>query len=140
MKQDALDFIKKHAECVLASVSPDGVPEAATVLFAAEDDFTLYFGTEKKYRKYANLLANNKAAVVVGVNAKEPKTVQVQGEMEFFGGPEDIEYAKKLFTERNPAMVPFFKYDLVFMRLKPTWLRYLDETKGGSENFEQIIG
>lgn len=139
MKKDALEFIKSHPECVLATVSAEGKPEAATLLFAMDDDFTFYFGTDKKYRKYQNILKNKNAAVVVGVSSKEPKSAQIEGEIEILKSAPDITKARKIFEERNPAMKPFLDLPLVFLRLKPKWLRFLDETKGGVDNFEQII-
>lgn len=78
-KTEVLQFLKSHPECVLATVSPEGKPEAATVLFAVDDDFTFYFGTSDKYRKYHNLLNNKQAAVVIGVEMQEPKSVQRAG-------------------------------------------------------------
>lgn len=137
IKQEALEFIKSHKECVLATASSEGKPEAATVLFAIEDDFTMYFGTDKKYRKYKNLAENKNVAVVVGVAVEEPMSAQIEGQMEFLDDTAEIEKTKEIFKEKNPAMVPFFKFPLVFMRLKPTWLRFLDETK--SQEPFQII-
>lgn len=138
-KNEVLQFLKSHPECVLATVSPEGKPEAATVLFAVDDDFTFYFGTSDKYRKYHNLLTNKQAAVVVGVEMKEPKSAQIEGVTEPIEGEAEIAKVKVFFAEANPAMKPFLNWPLKFFRLKPVWLRFLDETKGGAENFQQII-
>lgn len=138
-KTEVLQFLKAHPECVLATVSPDGEPEAATVLFAVDDDFTFYFGTSDKYRKYHNLQRNKQAAVVVGVQMKEPKSAQVEGMMEPIEGEAEIAKVKVFFAEANPAMKPFLAWPLKFFCLKPVWLRFLDETKGVAENFQQII-
>lgn len=137
MKEEALQFIKSHAECVLATASPEGQPEAAVVLFSVDNDFKFYFGTRKEYRKYGNLLKNNKTAVVVGTSGKDPRTVQIEGVMEILENPEDIEKARQILRQ-NLAMIPFLEMPLVLMRLNPTWARYLDGTKG-PENFQQII-
>ena len=139
IKEEVLQFLKGRPECVLATLSPDGKPEAATVLFAVDDEFTFYFGTSEKYRKYQNLLKNRQAAIVVGVMASDPRSAQIEGEMEPITEEADVVKTKEFFTERNPAMKPFLNWPLKFFRLKPTWLRFLDETKGGAENFQQII-
>ena len=139
MNNEVLEFIRSNPECVLATSSPDGQPEAATVLFAVSDDFTFYFGTMKNYRKFGNLLKNKKVAVVVGVRGSNPRTVQAEGEVEILENEDDIDAAKKIFEEKNPAMKSFMSLSLVYLRLKPRWLRYQDETKGGADNFKQII-
>lgn len=131
--------MRAHPACVLSTMAPGSQPEAATVLFAVEDDFSLYFGTDRKYRKYNNLLGNPRAAVVVGTAPDDPREVQIEGEIEMLEGSEDAELVKKVFETRNPAMVPFLKLPLVYFRLRPTWVRFLDETKGDINNFQQII-
>ena|SRR3989338_4018997 len=138
MKEEVLKFIREHAECVLATIHADGRPEAAVVLFAIDDDFNFYFGTKKEYRKYANLLKNDNAAVVVGVSGKDPRTVQVEGKITMLESAVDVEKAKEIL-KTNSAMVPFLELPLVYMRLTPSWLRYLDETKGDIDAFQQII-
>lgn len=138
MKENTLKFIREHPECVLATVDRDGRPEAATVLFAIDDSFCFYFGTKKEYRKYRNLTNNDNAAVVVGVNGKDPRTVQAEGKIKILTESADIEKAKETLRT-NPAMVPFLELPLVYMQLVPSWLRYLDETKGDIDAFEQII-
>lgn len=65
--------------------------------------------------------------------------MQVEGAMEPIEGEAEIAKIKVFFAERNPAMKPFLAWPLKFFRLKPVWLRFLDETKGGAENFQQII-
>lgn len=137
--KEVLDFVKAHPECVLATSSLDGKPEAATVLFAVDDDFTFYFGTAEKYRKYSNLLKNKKVAIVVGVNGKDPRSVQADGEIEMIEKESEIAKTKEFFAEQNPAMKPFLSWPLKFFKVKPFWLRWLDETKGSAENYQQII-
>lgn len=139
IKEEALEFLKAHAECVLATASRAGTPEAATVLFAADDAFNLFFGTQQSYRKYNNLLENKRAAVVVGTSGKDPRTLQIEGAVRILREPVEIENAKGLFRQRNPAMMPFLGLPLVFLCLTPDWIRFLDETKGGTDNFVQII-
>lgn len=139
LRTEVLKFMRAHPACVLATTASGGQPEAATVLFAVDDDFSLYFGTDRQYRKYANLLANRKAAVVVGTSPEDPREVQIEGEIEILESSGDAEGVKKIFESKNPAMVPFLKLPLVFMRLRPVWMRFLDETKGGINNFQQII-
>lgn len=139
LKEEVLEFLKAHPECVLATSSPDGKPEAATVLFAVDDEATFYFGTSEKYRKYQNLLVNKKVAIVVGVSGKDPKSAQAEGEVEMIEGEAEITKTKEFFAERNPAMKPFLNWPLKFFKVKPLWLRWLDETKGSAENYKQII-
>ena len=138
MKEDVLKFIKEHKECVLATVSPSGQPEAAIILFAVTGDLVFYFGTKKEYRKFSNISKDKRVALVVGTSGSDPRTVQAEGEIEILDSESGAAEAKEVL-KTNPAMVPFLDLPLVYLRLKPNWLRFLDETKGGTDNFEQII-
>ena len=75
---------------------------------------------------------------VVGVSGKDPRTVQAEGRITLLESAADVEKAKEIL-KTNSAMVPFLELPLVYMRLTPSWLRYLDETKGDIDAFQQII-
>lgn len=61
----ALALLRETDTCTLATAAPDGVPEAATVRFVTDDDHSVYVNTATDYRKYENVQANPRVAVVV---------------------------------------------------------------------------
>ncbi len=60
-------LLSESETCTLATASPDGRPEAATVRFVTGDGdgFDRYVTTQSTYRKYENLSRNPRVAVVV---------------------------------------------------------------------------
>lgn len=51
--------------CTLATVSPRGTPEAATVRYVSDQDLNLSITTQLTYRKYENMTENTRVALVV---------------------------------------------------------------------------
>ena len=65
-KQEVLKFLKEKELAVVSTVSAAGKPEAATVIYFIDDDFSFYFITRRNTRKFENLQLNNNVALVVG--------------------------------------------------------------------------
>ena len=57
-KNLAIKFLKDHKSAVVATASRSGEPEAATLFYAIDNDFTFNFITDKESRKYKNLKEN----------------------------------------------------------------------------------
>lgn len=123
-KQKVLDFIKKHMIGVLATVTPDGLPEAAVVEFAETDEFELIFDTLTTYRKYKNLKHNSQIAFVIGWD--ENITVQYEGIASELKGEELVKY-KKIYFKKNPDAQKWEKFkETTWFKIEPKWLRYRD--------------
>ncbi|REJ05934.1 pyridoxamine 5'-phosphate oxidase family protein [Microbacterium bovistercoris] len=106
---------------VVATVSPDGAPEAALVGLAALDDGTLIFNTPDDARKVANLRADARAAVVVSagdvsVQAEGSATIAEDAERERIGGA---------YEGRFPGSRAFADGFLV-VAVRPDWVRVYD--------------
>lgn len=65
MNKNVLAFLKNQQLMTVATVSPDGQPDCAVVLFTVDDDMSLYFMTRPNTRKALNIQHNNRVAVVV---------------------------------------------------------------------------
>ncbi len=70
-------FLLSQDTCVLATITEDGKPMAATVGFSHGVDFSIIVATNESTRKYKNLKKNPTVALVVGVVL--PRTVQYEG-------------------------------------------------------------
>lgn len=123
-KQKILEFSKTQMLCVISTVSPDGKPEAALVGIAETDNFEFIFGTSDTSRKYKNLQQNSHVAIVIGHDAKERRTVQIEGVATELEGAEADTYRDILLT-KNPFAKKFAeKPDQKWFKVQPTWARY----------------
>lgn len=131
-KEDVLKFLKENNLCVMATADKNGKPIAATMAYAVDDEMIFYLETSNKTRKYKNLLANPRAAIVVGV-ANELPTVQIDGDITVFEG-EDAVTARNFIVEQHPELKEYFlgpdkNPEEIYFKVKPTWVCYSDFTK-----------
>ena len=111
---------------VVASVSADGEPQAATVGLAISEQLELVFDTDTHTRKLANISREPRVAVVCG---EGELTIQMQGvadladdrlrEVYFAAWPDGRERAK------SPT--------ITHVRIRPTWIRVSDFATGSIE-------
>ena len=134
----ALEFLSKHKTGVIASVTTDGVPHAATVYFTAGDDFSIYFLTKTSTKKYKIFTENGVIAFVVS-SEEEPQTVQLQGVVkEVAREDQSMRIMERLLhnVTSNPLYTaPLSKLEdakVVLMKITPHWLRWSDFTLGTS--------
>ncbi len=73
-----ITFLRQHPVGVLASVSPDGDPNASAVYFSVDDDLRLTFTTKEDTQKHHNIAHHNHVMLVV-YDAVTQSTVQVGG-------------------------------------------------------------
>jgi general stress protein 26 len=148
IKQEALDFLKKHIFAVVASITGDNMPNAATVLYHIDDDMNLFFMTRKETRKFENLMTNGRVAAVVGLG-DGPGTVQMEGVARLVEKGEDGLDAFFEHIERNAKLKelyygPFLLLpgiDLVVFRVQLSWMRYLHvNTDTQTEEYYRIVG
>jgi hypothetical protein len=78
MQRDQLiQFLRRYKLAVQASVAADGTPQAAVVGIAISDQLELVFDTLESTRKYQNLRANPRIALVIGWDHEI--TAQIEG-------------------------------------------------------------
>lgn len=135
-KSLALKFLKDHKTAVLATASRGGEPEAATVFYSIDDDFTFNFITDQTSRKYKNLKENPHVAVVVGTG-EDVRTVQCGGHVEIIDYIKDTNRAEKIIRRvlensklhnESPAWPVLMNpnVELGVFTLKPSWMVLLD--------------
>jgi hypothetical protein len=103
--------------------------QASVVGFVVTDDFEVFFDTIEVTRKMQNLGRNPKIAFVIGglINGDE-RTVQYEGVADEPIGAE-LEYLKELYFIRFPEGRKRQSWrDLVYVRTRPTWIRYSDQS------------
>lgn len=130
------NYIRQHKFAVLATVSPDNIPESAYVGIAVTPDLEIIFDTVSDSRKYRNLLSNPNVSFVIGWD--DEQTVQYEGTAKI---PEDRELDKLLETyfaifpdgiERKENWK-----NLAYFSVEPKWIRYSD-FNGSPPRIEEI--
>lgn len=120
---DHLAFLRKHRLAVVSTVCA-GAPQAAVVGIAVTDEFDIIFDTVTNTRKYANLLADPRVALVVGWDYGQ--TAQVEGVADLPSG-DVLEACKQAYFAVWPdGRVRERWLDIAYVRVRPHWLRYSD--------------
>jgi Pyridoxamine 5'-phosphate oxidase len=123
-RAEILAFLRQHQLAVEASVAPAGAAQAALVGIVISDAFEVFFDTVRASRKFHNLSVNPKLAFVIGWDHEQ--TVQYEGVADVPEGDE-LERLKQLYYARFPDGPARLAWPgLVYVRVKPSWLRYSD--------------
>ena len=64
LKSKILEVLQSHHTMALATIRPDGYPQATTVYYI-HDEFTLYFAVDAASQKAGNIKLNNKVSVAI---------------------------------------------------------------------------
>jgi len=127
IRSELLAFMRAHRMVVQASVSGMGAPQAAVVGVVVTDKFEVFFDTLDSTRKIQNLRRNSRIALVIGgLAGGEETTVQYEGIADEPRGTE-LEALTDLYFEQFPDGRERQRWSgLVYVRARPTWLRYCD--------------
>jgi hypothetical protein len=136
-RSELLQFMRGHSLAVQASVSPTLAPQAAVVGMVVTDDFEVFFDTLDVTRKMHNLRHNPKIAFVIGgLTAGDERTAQYEGVADEPVGAE-LERLKELYFIRFPDGRERQSWPgLVYVRARPTWIRYSDYNRTPPEIVE----
>jgi len=126
-RESLLAFMRQERYAAQASVSAAGAPQAAIVGIVVSDRFEVFFDTLASTRKAANLRANPRVAFVIGpAGPTAAQTVQFEGVADEPSGP-DLERLLEHYFARFPDGRARQSWPgLIYMRIKPTWIRYSD--------------
>lgn len=123
---DLLAFMDSHTLAVQASVSPSGSPQAAVVGFVVTERFEMFFDTIDSTRKAVNLRRNASVAFLIGGMDGNERTVQYEGVADEPAGAE-LELLKQRYFSRFPDGPSRLAWPgLIYLRARPTWIRYSD--------------
>ena len=122
--------MREHRVAVEASVSVGGHAQAAVVGIAVTDRFEVVFDTLESTRKAGNLRSNPKLALVIGgMNLGDERTVQFEGIADEPSGVE-LERIKHAYYKACPDGPSRLHWPgLIYVRVRPTWIRYSDYNK-----------
>lgn len=126
-REALLEFMRSEKYAVQSSVSPRGLPQAAVVGIAVTDRLEIVFDTLASSRKVPNLRANSAIAFVIGgTRDGDERTVQYEGIADEPNGGE-LERLLVAYYLRFPEGPERRSWPgLIYVRVKPTWIRYSD--------------
>lgn len=128
MKRDELVwFLRRNRLAVQASTAPDGSPQAAVVGFAVSDDLEIVFDTVGTTRKYLNLRADPRIALVIGWD--DAVTAQLEGIADFPAGAELARLQECYFRVHPDGRDRLSWPGITYVRVRPAWVRYGDFTQ-----------
>jgi len=126
-RAELVTFLRRHRLAVEASVSAGGAPQAAVVGFGVSDACEIVFDTLTSTRKYRNLVADPRIALVIGWD--DEVTAQLEGVVDFPTGAE-LERVRDVYFAAHPGGRDRLAWPgITHARVRPTWVRYSDFTK-----------
>ena len=134
-----LEFLRRQRLAVQASVSGTGTPQAAVVGYAVTDTFELVFDTLASSRKAQNLRNNSRIALVIGgTHDGDEQTVQYEGIADEPSGAE-LDALTRVYYATWPDGPSRLSWPgLIYVRVRPTWIRYSDFSASPPEIVEFI--
>ena len=121
-RSELYEFLRKNRLAVVSTVNPAS-PQAAVVGIAVTETLDVIFDTLSTSRKFANLRADPRIALVVWDSAV---TVQYEGVADLPAGA-DLDACKRFYFEAWPDGPEREKSpDIAYVRIRPRWIRYSD--------------
>jgi general stress protein 26 len=130
-----LDVLAKHNILTLATVRPDGWPQATTVAYAS-DGLDIYVGVAASSQKVANIRACDKVSLTIDHDEADwsrLKGLSMAARAEVLSDRRDIDRALALLQRKFPQygeMPESEMADFAVLRIRPWLISLLDYSKG----------
>ena len=130
-KRFILEQLKTNRIMSLATVRPDGYPQATTVTYA-NDGLTLYFACDRNGQKVRNLRRSSKVSLTINkdtANWKKITGLSMGATAKVLARPADTQHALALLSRKFKDMRSLSEEDLaetVFVRVQPKVISMLD--------------
>jgi nitroimidazol reductase NimA-like FMN-containing flavoprotein (pyridoxamine 5'-phosphate oxidase superfamily) len=123
-------------DLTLATVRPDGYPQATTVSFAHRD-MVIYVGIGKNSQKAENIRRNAKVSLTVNLpyhDWREIRGLSMSALAELLEDPQEASAAAACLEQRFPAVSewcgPDMAHEVAFVRIRPQMVSVIDYSKG----------
>lgn len=132
LRRRLYDYLARHTTLTLATVGPDGLPQATPLFYASDERLNLIFLSSPDSRHSRNLARNPAAAAAIYDEVWEWQAirgVQLEGQVERLEG-EERRAALALYQAKYPfiaELAPQVGASTLY-RLRPRWLRYIDNS------------
>lgn len=135
MKDKAIQILEQNRLMAIATLRPDGWPQATMVGYA-NDGLLLYFVISRASQKFANIERDNRVSLVVGRDFHDPATIKalsIAARADEVRDPGQRKKAIHLLLDRHPGLArlepPKPEHSAV-MRANPEIVTILDFEKG----------
>ncbi len=134
-KRFILEQLKTHYNMSLATVRPDGYPQATTIAYA-NDGLTLYFACDRGSQKLRNLRHSPKVSLTISkdwAGWTKIRGLSMGATAKILDRPADTRLAHTLLSRKFRGMKGLSAEDLaatVFVRVQPKVISMLDYRRG----------
>jgi len=139
IEKRALDFMRNTPPCVIATADQNGKTEAAMIYAYPNEEFTFFLSTDANSRKAENIKNNSKVSLVFG-NPELMMTVQVDGYIRILEGAEALAAKGFILNADITQRLHVAKEPLIFMEIKPSWMRFSAFTDVPATIYEKSFG
>ena len=135
MKQKAVDILQDNRLMAIATLRPDGWPQATMVSYANEG-ILIYFVVSRHGQKFANIERDDRVSLVIGRDFHDPSTIKavsIAARASEVRDPKQRQRAITLLLERHPGLRKLERPDpghSAVMRANPEIITILDYSKG----------
>ncbi|HEY64899.1 MAG TPA: pyridoxamine 5'-phosphate oxidase [Caldilineae bacterium] len=136
------EFLAAHTTMTLATVGPDGAPQAAAVFYAPDEAFNLYFLSEPDSRHIRSLSLTPRVAATIHADGQDWRRItglQIEGVAGQVRDAKELAHAVQIYAARfdfvaglltgvgeRPATLIGPLARCRFYVLRPCWIRLID--------------
>ena len=136
IRQQIIGVMNSHKVMTVATIRPDGYPQATTVNYVNEG-LALYFVCDKNSQKVSNLKQNRKVSLTIDHLEGDWRTVRglsLGGTAEVFNeGDREFRHTLDLITRKFPRLGEVLKKEIEAMaavKITPEVISFIDYSKG----------
>jgi pyridoxamine 5'-phosphate oxidase-like protein len=135
LREDILSILKGAGDMTIATIRPDGYPQATTVSYVS-DGLVIYFGCAAESQKARNPALNDKVSLTVTLpyfNWDEIRGLSLGGRATPVTDPTEINRASELMLRKFPQILQYAlagKKGVFLVRITPEVISVLDYRKG----------
>ena len=132
IRKRILTILDEHRIMTIATLRPDGWPQATTVVYANQD-FTIYFVCGLESQKAANLAQDDRVSLTI--DHETPDVTEITGlsmaaHAQSVVDPAEASKALRMLRLRYPLLPVAMPEDVRIFRITPTIISVIDYSKG----------
>jgi nitroimidazol reductase NimA-like FMN-containing flavoprotein (pyridoxamine 5'-phosphate oxidase superfamily) len=135
LKHDMAAILLEGKDMTLATLQPDGAPQATTVSYASDGE-AIFFGCAESSRKAQNLARDHRVSITINLPYQDWAQIRglsISGRARQLSDGDDIARAGVLFMAKYPEIAQYVSApgdELAIFRVEPEIVSILDYRKG----------
>lgn len=135
LREEILSILRGAVEMTVATIRPDGYPQATTVNYVS-DDLIIYFGCAADSQKASNIASNDKVSLALTLpsfNWEEIRGLSIGGRAAPVTDPKEVNRVSELMLRKFPQILRYVltgKKGVFLIRVTPEVISVLDYRKG----------